>query len=140
MLLETVTLVGSTLVGAVIQLMARSQQNKRDMWSALARHNDLQVKEIQNARSNHAGDWVRHVIALLTVFCVIALPKLVILFMPGTLVTVSYTQFNPGSIFSASGDIIKFITTEGVLISPLDTEIMSAIVGLYFGKILIKHI
>ena len=73
------------------------------------------------------------------VFSIVVLPKLVAVFAPDVLVTVGYTEFKPGFLFFTKDvEIFKWITFEGLVITQLDTNLVSAIIGMYFGGSLVK--
>lgn len=72
-------------------------------------------------------------------FAIVVFPKLVAVYYPDVLVTVGYTQWNPGFMFFTEGrEIFEWITFEGLVITQLDTNLVSAIIGMYFGGSLAK--
>lgn len=82
--------------------------------------------------------WTRRLIALTAVFFVIAFPKIVAVFMPSVAVYVGYTELSRGFLFFASdAERVVWREMRGLVITPLDTHLLSAIVGLYFGGSLI---
>ena len=65
-------------------------------------------------------------------------PKIVL--SPDTSVIVGYLEFKPGFLFLPEKEIMKWITlsSNSLVITPLDTNLVSAIIGLYFGGSLVK--
>ena len=63
------------------------------------------------------------------------LPKLVAVWYPDVSVIVGYTEVKGGLfnwLFGGDGTV-QWQAAKGFVITPLDTHIVSAIVGLYFG-------
>jgi len=89
---------------------------------------DNQMKHIDKARTyeNKGFQFTRRIIALTAVFF-------------DTSVYLTWTEFSRGFLFLVEQ---KEITMDkeffGVVITPLDTHLMSAIIGLYFGGSLVK--
>ena len=96
-----------------------------------------QVNEARNAGKNDKHfAWTRRLIALSAVFSIIVLPKLVAVFYPEVGVYVGYTEIQTGFfdfMFGPGEEVVKWKYAQGFVITPLDTHIVSAIVGLYFG-------
>lgn len=83
--------------------------------------------------------WTRRIIALVSVLAIVVLPKLVAVYYPDVDVTVGYTNWNPGFWFFREGrDVFEWITFQGLVITQLDTNLVSAIIGMYFGGSLVK--
>ena len=76
--------------------------------------------------------------ALSSVFAIVVFPKLVAVYYPEVAVTVGYTQWNPGGLFRSGREVFDWITFQGLVITQLDTNLVSAIIGLYFGGSLVK--
>ena len=83
---------------------------------------------------------IKAIIALLAVFAIVLLPKLMPVLSPDTSVIVGYLEFKPGFLFLPEKEIMKWITlsSNSLVITPLDTNLVSAIIGLYFGGSLVK--
>ena len=83
--------------------------------------------------------WTRRIIALVSVFAIVVLPKMVAVFYPDVDVTVGFTNWNPGFWFFRDGrEVFEWITFQGLVITQLDTNLVSAIIGMYFGGSLVK--
>jgi len=82
----------------------------------------------------------RRIIALSAVFAVIVWPKIVPVLFPDMTVIVGYTQWNPGFLFFTEGsEAVTWQHMRGLVLTPLDTHLLSAIVGLYFGASMLKN-
>ena len=100
-----------------------------------------QQKSIEAARNNpdKVFQWTSRIIALTSFFSIVVLPKLVAVFSPDVDVTVGYTVFHPGFLFFTDGrEAFEWITFKGLVITQLDTNLVSAIIGMYFGGSLVK--
>jgi hypothetical protein len=53
---------------------------------------------------------------------------------------VGYLEFKPGFLFFEGKEVLKWevLSARGLVLTPLDTNLVSAIVGLYFGGSLVK--
>jgi hypothetical protein len=81
----------------------------------------------------------RRIIALSAVFAVIVWPKVVAVFWPEVPVVVGYTEWNPGFLFFEGSEETTWQAVKGLVLTPLDTHLLSAIVGLYFGASMVKN-
>ena len=72
------------------------------------------------------------------IFAIVVLPKVVAVFYPEISVTVGYTEFRPGFMFFSEKEVLKWRALQGLVITPLDTNLVGAIVGMYFGGSLVK--
>ena len=115
-----------------MSIWGQSNKNKAEHQRAL-------VGAVSQAREHGKKDahfaWTRRIIALSAVFSIIVLPKLVAVWYPEVSVVVGYTEMNGGFwdwIFGTQ-EAIQWKSAYGFVITPLDTHIVSAIVGLYFG-------
>ena len=100
---------------------------------------NFQAKQVNRARDAGKNDkhfaWTRRLIALSAVFSIIVLPKVVAVWYPEVTVYVGYTEVQGGFMNWLFGpdEAIQWKMAKGFVITPLDTHIVSAIVGLYFG-------
>lgn len=130
--LELITMLASTILGGVMSIWGQSNKNKAEHQRAL-------VGAVSQAREHGKNDvhfaWTRRIIALSAVFSIIVLPKVVAVWYPEVSVVVGYTEVTGGLkewIFGTQ-ESIQWRSAYGFVITPLDTHIVSAIVGLYFG-------
>jgi len=137
---EMITMLGSSLLGGFMSIWGQSIKAKQDEQKLLLARADNQMKHIESARKyeNKGFQWTRRIIALTAVFFIIAYPKLVPVFWD-TSVFLTWTEFTRGFLFLIERkEIVMDKEFFGVVITPLDTHLMSAIIGLYFGGSLVK--
>lgn len=140
--LELVTMLGSGVLSGVMTLWSQSLKAKQEQHNMLIDTIKVTNAGVEAARKeqNPKIQLTRRIIALTAVFSIILLPKLAALFMPSLNVLVGYTEWNPGFWFFTDGaEQIKWMAYNGLVITPLDTHLMSAIVGLYFGASVVKN-
>jgi hypothetical protein len=100
----------------------------------------VEATDLARRYENKGFQITRRIIALSAVAAIIIWPKIVSVFWPDIQVTVGYTQWNPGFLFLTEGqEIIKWQAFKGLVITPLDTHLLSAIVGMYFGASMVKN-
>jgi len=135
-------MLGSTLLSSVLSIWSQSRKAKADEQQLLITRGEFQMKAIEAARSNtdKGFQWTRRIIALTAIFAIVLLPKLVAVFYPMVDVTVGYTNWQPGFWFFKEGkEVFEWITFQGLVITQLDTNLVSAIIGMYFGGSLVKR-
>ena len=139
---EMITMLGSTLLGGVMSLWSQSIKAKQAEQKMLLARANVQQKGFKEAReySNEGFQWTRRIIALTAVFAIVLLPKLVPIFQPDMSVIVGYLEFKPAFFFLPEKEIMKWVTlsSNSLVITPLDTNLVAAIIGLYFGGSLVK--
>jgi hypothetical protein len=138
--LELITMLGSTVLGGVMSVWGQSIKAKEAQQKMLMERASFNAKQVAMARDAGKNDkhfaCTRRLIALSSVFAIIVLPKLVAVFYPEVSVIVGYTEIQAGFldfIFGPGEEMVKWKYAQGFVITPLDTHIVSAIVGLYFG-------
>ena len=137
-----ITMLGSTVLGGVMSIWSQSIKAKQSEQKMLLARAAVQQKGFKEAREydNVGFQWTRRIIALTAIFAIVVLPKVLPLISPDAHVVVGYTQFKPGFLFFEGKEIMKWVPMEakGIIITPLDTNLVSAIIGLYFGGSLVK--
>ena len=137
--LELITMLFSTILGGVMSIWGQSikaREANNKMLLERANFNKEAVAEARNAgKDDKHFAWTRRLIALSAVFSIIVLPKLVAVWYPDVSVYVGYTEATGGFFNWLFGpeEAIQWKMAQGFVITPLDTHIVSAIVGLYFG-------
>lgn len=137
--LELLTMLFSTVLGGVMSLIGMSMQHRQEQNKMLLQRAEFNAKSVNKAREYGKTDkhfaWTRRIIALSAVFSIIVLPKLVAVWYPEVDVYVGYTEATGGFLNWLFGpeETVKWVMAKGFVITPLDTHIVSAIVGLYFG-------
>ena len=138
---EIITMLGSTVLGGVMSVWAESRKDKAEHQKLLITRGEFGQKAVKAARDvkDKGFQWTRRIIALSSVFAIVILPKLVAVYYPTVDVTVGYTNFQPGFLFlTQSKDVFEWITFQGLVITQLDTNLVSAIIGMYFGGSLVS--
>ena len=138
---EIITMLGSTLISSMLSLWSQRMKAKQDEQKMLITRGEFQLKAVDAARNvdNVGFQWTRRIIALSSIFAIVILPKLVAVYYPSVDVTVGYTLFQPGFLFFSDGrEVFEWITFQGLVITQLDTNLVSAIIGMYFGGSLVK--
>ena len=138
---EIITMLGSTLISSLLSLWAQRIKAKQDEQKMLLQRAEFQQQAVDAARNveNVGFQWTRRIIALSSIFAIIIFPKLVAVYYPDVDVTVGYTLFHPGFLFFTDGrEVFEWITFQGLVITQLDTNLVSAIIGMYFGGSLVK--
>tara|TARA_R100000935_G_scaffold5457_2_gene12572 strand:- start:2078 stop:2509 length:432 start_codon:yes stop_codon:yes gene_type:complete len=139
---EMITMLGSTMLGGLMTVWSQSIKAKQSEQKMLLARADKQAEIFKEAREyeNVGFQWTRRIIALTAVFSIVVLPKILPLIDPQAQVIVGYTEFKPGFLFLEGKEIMKWVPMahRGIVITPLDTNLVSAIIGLYFGGSLVK--
>ena len=140
---EIITMLGSTLLSSLLSIWSQSRKAKEEQQKLLITRGEFEMKAKQQSLNHGLKDkgfaWTRRIIALVSVFAIVVLPKMVAVFYPDVDVTVGYTNWNPGFWFFREGrEIFEWITFQGLVITQLDTNLVSAIIGMYFGGSLVK--
>lgn len=141
---ELITLLSSTLIGFLTALVGLRMKLAAQTQKHLMQSAGLQKEMWADAREYGLKDkgfaWTRRLIALMSVFAIILLPKLVAVWMPDINVTLGWTEWKPGFLFFTEGrNVIEWKAVTGFVLTPLDTHLVSAIVGLYFGGSIMKN-
>lgn len=137
--LELITMLASTILGGVMSIWGQSMKARAEQNKMMMERAQFSAAQVNTAREHGKNDthfaWTRRLIALSAVFAIIVLPKLVAVWYPEVPVYVGYTEATGGLLNWLFGpaETIKWQYAQGFVITPLDTHIVSAIVGLYFG-------
>jgi len=139
---EMITMLGSTVLGGFMSIWSQSIKAKQAEQKMLLQRAEVQTAAFKDAREyeNVGFQWTRRIIALTAVFAIVLLPKLMPILSPDTSVIVGYLEFRPSFFFIPEKEIMKWVTlsSNSFVITPLDTNLVSAIIGLYFGGSLVK--
>ena len=138
---EIITMLGSTLLSSLLSIWSQSRKAKEEQQKLLITRGEFEMKAIKAARDvkDKGFAWTRRIIALVSIFAIVLLPKLVAVLYPDVDVTVGFTNWRPGFWFFRDGrDVFEWITFQGLVITQLDTNLVSAIIGMYFGGSLAK--
>ena len=140
---EIITMLASTVLGGLMSVWAESRKAKAEAQKLLIARGEFEIKarkqSIQAGLADKGFAWTRRIIALTSIFAIVLFPKLVAVYYPDVAVTIGYTNWNPGFMFFREGrEVFEWITFEGLVITQLDTNLVSAIIGMYFGGSLAK--
>ena len=139
---EMITMLGSTVLGGIMSIWSQSIKAKQAEQKMLLQRAEVQTAAFKEAREyeNVGFQWTRRIIALTAIFAIVVLPKILPLISPDAHVIVGYTEWKPGFLFFEGKDVMKWVPMahKGIVITPLDTNLVSAIIGLYFGGSLVK--
>ena len=140
---EIITMLGSTLLSSLLSIWSQSRKAKEEQQKLLIIRGEFEMKAKKQSLDHGLKDqgfaWTRRIIALVSVLAIVVLPKIVAVYYPDVAVTVGYTNWNPGFWFFREGrDVFEWITFQGLVITQLDTNLVSAIIGMYFGGSLVK--
>ena len=139
---EMITMLGSTVLGGVMSIWSQSIKAKQAEQKMLLQRAEVQTAAFKEAREyeNVGFQWTRRIIALTAIFAIVVLPKILPLIDPQAQVIVGYLEFNPGFLFFEGKEVMQWIpmASRGIVITPLDTNLVAAITGLYFGGSLVK--
>lgn len=140
---EIITMLASTVLGGLMSVWAESRKAKAESQKLLITRGEFNLKAAKQARDYGLKDkgfaWTRRIIALTSIFAIVVFPKIVAVYYPDVAVTIGYTNWNPGFLFFREGrEVFEWITFQGLVITQLDTNLVSAIIGMYFGGSLAK--
>ena len=131
-----------TMLGGVMSIWSQSIKAKQAEQKMLLQRAEAQTAAFREAREygNSGFQWTRRIIALTAIFAIVVLPKVLPLIDPQAQVIVGYTEWKPGFLFFEGKDVMQWVpmAQRGIIITPLDTNLVSAIIGLYFGGSLVK--
>jgi hypothetical protein len=114
---------------------------KEQQTNLMIKQMNAQGKMVKEAReySNPKAEYVRGFIAIVGLLAVVVYPKLVPLVAPWMDVWVGWTSFNPGFLFLPGKEIFEWKAMNGIVITPLDTHLISSIIGFYLGGAVTKR-
>ena len=139
---EMITMLGSTVLGGVMSIWSQSIKAKQAQQRMMLERAEVQTAAFREAREyeNVGFQWTRRIIALTAIFAIIVLPKILPLIDPQAQVIVGYLEFKPGFLFFEGKEVMQWVpmAARGIVITPLDTNLVAAITGLYFGGSLVK--
>lgn len=145
--LELLSMLGSALFSGLMSLWSMKIKGRLAEHKALMAKATRQAKNTDAAR-NYKGNFhfqfTRRIIALSCIFAIIVLPKVMGLLAPiygwDVDITYGWTHVETG-FWWWSDDVTKLTweTAKGMVITPLDTHIVSSIIGLYFGASVVRN-
>ena len=141
--IELISMLVSTVLGGVLSIMAQKGKDKADEQKMLMQRAGFASKQADKARAvdDPFTKNTRRWIALICVVAILVLPKLAPFIDPSMPIYVGYTEavMQGWWIFASSTDITQWKPMTGLVITPLDTHVVSSIIGLYFGGSLVRR-
>tara|TARA_A100001011_G_C13787026_1_gene625497 strand:+ start:61 stop:498 length:438 start_codon:yes stop_codon:yes gene_type:complete len=141
--IELISMLVSTVLGGVLSIMAQKTKDKADEQKMLMQRAEFQSQQFDKARevTDSFTKNTRRWIALLCVMAIIVLPKLAPFIDPTLPIYVGYTETIQEGwwIFATDVDMTQWKPMSGLVITPLDTHVVSSIIGLYFGGSLVRR-
>tara|TARA_A100001201_G_C3930681_1_gene153508 strand:- start:42 stop:479 length:438 start_codon:yes stop_codon:yes gene_type:complete len=142
--IELVSMLISTVLGGILSIMAQKAKDKADEQKMLLQRAEFQSQQFDKARAvdDPFTKNTRRWIALIAVVSILVIPKLAPFINPDLTIYVGYTEevMQGWWIFASSTDMTQWKPMTGALvITPLDTHVVSSIVGLYFGGSLVRR-
>jgi hypothetical protein len=139
--LELVTMLGSTILGGLMSIWSQSIKAKQAEHSMALEMLKAKQKGVEAARKNDSKEFqfTRRFIAIAAVLAIIVWPKIAVVMFPEMGVTVGWTEWRPGFLFLEGKEAVVWKQLPGMVLTPLDTHVMSAIIGLYFGASVVRN-
>lgn len=138
--MELVTFISSTVLGGVMKLWGMNIQSKKEQ--AMAQLALIKEKFAGFAEARKDKDpfmaWTRRIIVLVSTGSIIALPLIAPLFNPDIAITHGWMEFHPGWLWVDGKEVMTWHTVKGLVITPMHTQLMAAIAGLYLGANTVK--
>lgn len=141
--MELLSMLASTVLGGVLSIMAQKSQAEADKQKMLMQRAEFAAQQVDKARevTDSFTKNTRRWIALIAVVSILVIPKLAPFINPDLTIYVGYTEevMQGWWIFASSTDMTQWKPMTGALvITPLDTHVVSSIIGLYFGGSLVR--
>ncbi len=83
---------------------------------------------------NKGFSFTRRTIAIVSVLSIVVAPIIASMFLPDFTLQYGWVESRSPAWFFGAKDVMKYTLLSGMTILPFHTHIISAIVGLYFGK------
>ena len=141
--MELLSILASTVLGGVLSIMSQRAKDKANEQKMLLQRASFQseqfdkAREVQDPFTKNTRRWI----ALLCVVAIIVLPKLAPFIDPTMPIFVGYVETVAQGfwIFGSDTDMTQWKPLSGLVITPLDTHVVSSIIGLYFGGSLVRR-
>lgn len=136
---ELFTFAAAFIARAIQQYLANRQEIRKHELELMSAQQNLIHEGRQTIRSKISNGWfsvTSSILAILAFFSIILLPKLIAIFYPEVGVSLAYFDTDKGFLFFTS-DLTQmhFKQLTGLVITPMDTNLIAAIAGLYFGSL-----
>ena len=139
---ELLTMGASAIFSGVMTLWKQSIDNKAMIFEQTLAKSKAQAEIYEAVRNNpnKGFHFTRRIIALTAIGAIIVWPMIVPVFWPDVPVTVGWTQMKGGFWFfkDAQESFVFHTVTNGIVLTPLTTHLVSAITGFFFGNQIVK--
>ena len=141
--MELLSMLASTVLGGILSIMAQKSQAEADKQKMFMQRASFAAKQVDKARNvtDQFTKNTRRWIALIAVVSILVIPKLAPFIDSSMPIYVGYTEtVSQGFwIFASDIDMTQWKPMTGLVITPLDTHVVSSIIGLYFGGSLVRR-
>ena len=134
--MELISMLGSTLLGGAMSIMAQKAQAEAEREQALMARANFAARQTDKARkvsdphTKHTRRWI----ALMCVFSIIVVPIMAPIFVDINVIYQVTTQVDSGWwIFGSSYETTVWKEGSGIFITSLQSHTIFSIIGLYFG-------
>ena len=136
---ELITFAVSFLARAIQQHIFNNQEIRKKELELLERKNELVAQAQNQIRERYDTGLLgvtASILAVLAFTSIIVLPKVVSVWFPEVAVNFAYLDISKGFLFFTN-DVTQmhFKEMTGLVITPMDTNLVAAIAGLYFGSL-----
>ena len=140
--MELLSMLASTVLGGILSIMAQKSQAEAEKQKMFMQRAEFAAQQIDKARevTDKFTKNTRRWIALIAVVSILVIPKLAPFIDPNMPIYVGYTETVQQGfwIFASNTDMTQWKPLSGLVITPLDTHVVSSIIGLYFGGSLVR--
>ena len=139
--MELISMLGSTVLGGVMSIMAQKGQAEQERQKMLMQRADFAAKQTDKARAvsdphtKHTRRWI----ALMCVFSIIVVPIIAPIFTDVNVIYQIVTEADSGWwIFGSSYETSVWKEGNSIFITNLQSHTIFSIIGLYFGGALTR--
>ena len=134
--MELISMLGSTVLGGVMSIMAQKGQAEQERQKMLMQRANFAAKQTDKARNvtdNHTKH-TRRAIAIMCVFSIIVVPIVAPIFTDVNVIYQIVTEADSGWwIFGSSYETSVWKEGNSIFITSLQSHTIFSIIGLYFG-------
>ena len=138
--LEVITMLASTIGGAVFKLMGQAQQDRAEQLQAALTRHDKTEESRENARQyqNPNANWIRRFLVM-SFMAMAGFILLAPILGQHTTVPVEITSGFKFLFFDFTNTVTEYITLEGIVVPEWLSHAIMAVVGMYFGQSMVSR-
>jgi len=143
--LEVLTFGASAVTGGAMKLMSLKMQMNAEFQKGLLERANINIKSHDAAAARSKGfPWVKRFIAIVALLSIVTFP-LVVPFILALMnidqipIVQGYIEVNPGFLWLDDKTVTIWKELNGIVITPLHTTLMSAIIGYFLGSDVVKR-